>query len=170
MRHGRRIKRLSRTSEHYEATLAGMARNMIQHGRIRTTLTKAKLAQPYVDRLITLGKDGSVHARRRAFRLLQDRDMIKELFSEIAPRFQDCRGGYTRILKLGYRHGDGAKEALFELARLPIEPSKPAPKAKAEPAPESVAAGKAEAAPAEENRQKPKRFLEGLRERFRPKK
>jgi len=167
MRHASRVKRLSRTSEHYEATLNNMARNLVQHGRILTTLAKAKQAQPFMERLITLGKDGSVHARRQAVRWLKDRDTVKQLFSDIAPRFQECAGGYTRILKLGYRRGDGAAEALLELTRLPVESPKTPPKTKPH-----AAARPPEATPPSQSAQephKPKRFLEGLRELFRVK-
>jgi large subunit ribosomal protein L17 len=151
-----------------------MARNVLQHGRIRTTVAKAKEAQRLIDRLVGLGKEGSVHSRRRAYRVLKDRDLVKRLFAEVSPRFLDCQGGYTRVLKLGHRNGDGAATALLELTRLPAGPPKapPKPKAKAEPAPAAKTPAvphapkpKAEAAP-----EKPKPFLEGLRRFFRPQK
>jgi len=169
MRHARRKFQFSRTSEHGQAMLAMMARNLLRHGRIHTTPAKAKAARRVVDRLITLGKEGSIHSRRQAYRLLQDRELVKRLFAEIAPRFLDCHGGYTRVLKLdAYRHGDGAPTAVLELTRLPAEPPKPSltkpSKPQAPPTAPEPKAPKAEAAP------KPKRFLEGLRGLFGKKK
>lgn len=160
MRHARRELRLGRTSEHSQATLDNLARNLLRHGRIRTTVAKAKVSRRVVDRLITLGKDGSVHARRQAYRILQDRGLVKRLFADIAPRFLDCQGGYTRVLKLdGARHGDGAQTAILELTRLPAPTAVGARKAKpaepARPAPEQP---------------KPKGFLDGLRGLFGKKK
>ena len=172
MRHATRVARLSRTSEHREATLANMARNIIRHGRIRTTLAKGKEARRVIDRLITLGKEGSVHSRRRAYRLLQDRALVKRLFAELAPQYLGCQGGYTRLLRLSLRPGDGAQVALLELTRLPVEMQPTAPKAKAQPASQSKtpSAPKAAAEEADASKKKPKGFFEGLRERFRPKK
>jgi len=170
MRHARRVSRLSRTSEHRQATLDAMARAIIQHGRIRTTLVKGKEARRVIDRLVTLGKEGSVHSRRRAFQVLQDRELVKRLFAEVAPRYLDVQGGYTRLLRLGNRPGDGAQTALLELTRLPVE-SSPAPakaKAKAAPAPKEGAEESAARVP-EEGEQKPKKFFEGLRELFKKK-
>ena len=147
-----------------------MAQAIVEHGRIRTTVVKGKEAKRVIDRLVTLGKEGSVHSRRRAFQVLQNRDLVKRLFAEIAPRFLDVQGGYTRLLRLGNRPGDGAETALLELTRLPVEAA-PAPtktKAKAAPAPKEGAeapTGK----DAEEGEQKPKKFFEGLRELFKKK-
>lgn len=171
MRHARRSRRLSRPSEPRRALLTITARNLLQHGRIHTTVAKAKETQRLVDRLISFGKEGSVHSRRQAYRLLQDHSLVKRLFAEIAPRFLDCQGGYTRVLKLSPRMGDGALKALLELTRLPVKtPTVPPKTAKAKhptPAQEPVTpkAPQEEAAAA-----KPKRFFEGLRELFRPKK
>jgi large subunit ribosomal protein L17 len=134
-------------------------------------LQKAKRAQPLIERLISLGKDGSVHARRRAFRHLQDRDLVKKLFAEIAPRFIETNGGYTRILKLSNRLGDGAQLALLELTKLPVEKPKTPPKSKKEvqETPSEQVQEKA-AKSEEEGVQKPKKFFEGIRGLFRPKK
>ena len=174
MRHGRNnVNRLSRRSEHGKAMLDNTARNVIVHGRIRTTLAKAKATQRVVDRLITLGKEGSIHSRRRAFRVLQDRTLVKQLFGDIAPRFVDVRGGYTRVLRLAIRQGDGAQTALLELTRLPVEePAKPAKasKAKAEPAKPAEPEAAPSAAEQEAGGEKPKKFFEGLRELFKTKK
>ncbi len=168
MRHARGGNRLSRRSEHRQQTLDSMAQNIIIHGRIRTTVTKGKEAKRVIDKLITLGKEGSVHSRRQAFRTLQDRDLVKRLFAEIAPRFIDVQGGYTRLLRLGPRLGDGAERALLELTRLPAEEPRPATKAKvkAEAAPSKAT----EDAAKEEGEQKPKKFFEGIRELFNKKK
>ena len=171
MRHARRTRRLSRPSEARAALLANTARNLLQHGRIRTTVAKAKETQRVVERLISFGKEGSVHSRRQAYRILRDRTLVKQLFAEIAPRFLDCQGGYTRVFKLAPRVGDGATQALLEFTRLPVELPKAPPKAKApkaqQPKPQEPAAPKA---PTEEAQPpKPKRLFEGLREFFRPK-
>lgn len=95
--------------------LSGLAADLFREERIRTTETKAKRLRPVAERLITLGKDGSVHARRRALSVVEDRDIVHKLFAEIAPRYVSRNGGYTRILKLGTRQGDGASMALIEL-------------------------------------------------------
>lgn len=95
--------------------LGGLAAALIREERIRTTEAKAKRLVPVADRLITLGKNGSVHARRQALRLITDRDIVHKLFDEIAPRFTERNGGYTRILKLGPRKGDAAPMAIVEL-------------------------------------------------------
>lgn len=152
--------------------LANMARNLLRHGRIQTTVAKAKVSRRVVDRLITLGKEGSIHARRQAFRILQDRGLVKQLFADVAPRFLDCQGGYTRVLKLdGARRGDGAQTAVLELTRLPTAAPKAPPKRQAKPAPApEPKAPKAAAEPSAEEAPKPKRFLEGLRGLFGPKK
>jgi large subunit ribosomal protein L17 len=171
MRHGRRNSRLSRRSEHREATLDAMAQAVIKHGRIRTTFVKGREAKRVVEKLVTLGKEGSVFSRRRAFRVLQDRDLVKRLFAEIAPRFIDVQGGYTRLLRMPLpRRGDGAMLALLELTRLPVE-EPPAPraakgKAAQAPAPESAEAKEPQKA---EEGEKPKKFFDALRERFKKK-
>ena len=167
MRHARGGNRLSRTSEHRDALLSNMARSLLEHGRIRTTLAKAKESRHVVERLIGLGKEGSVHSRRRAYRILKDRKLVKQLFADIAPRFLDCQGGYTRILKLSERLGDCAPVALLELTRLPVET--PSQKAKGTAAvtqapPPSTTPPK----PAAEKPEKPKRFFEGLKKLLRP--
>lgn len=171
MRHARRTVRLSRSSAQRRALLNSLARHLLQHGRIRTTVAKAKETKRVVDRLISLGKEGSVHSRRRAYRLLQNRQLVKRLFGEVAPQFLDCPGGYTRLLRLSPRAGDGAPQALLELTRLPVTTPPTAPRAKAKGA-VSPATAPARRAPekGEEAGQKPKGFFEGLRERFRRKK
>ena len=161
MRHARHRVRLSRTSSHQRAMLSNMARNVVQHGRVRTTEAKAKQARRLVDRLITWGKDGSIHARREAFRILKDRELVKRLFAVVAPEFVTVHGGYTRVMKLGPRNGDGASLALLELTHRPAETPKVAVVAKAERVPTPTPSAAPEAP------KKPKRFFEGLRTLFR---
>lgn len=172
MRHGKVLNRLSRPTEARKALVAHMAKNVLRHGKVRTTLTKAKQCQRVIDRLISVGKDGSVHARRQAYRLLQDRELVKHLFADVAPRFLDCQGGYTRVLKLSPRLGDGAPEAMLELTRLPVQAVKaqPSKKTTTQTAPPPTAAQTPKQEPAEEEGKKPKRFFEGLREWFQAKK
>jgi len=115
MRHRRKVRKLGRTASHRRATLRNMATALINHHQIKTTLGKAKAARSYVEKLISTGKKDSVHARRQAFRLLQNRTLVRKLFDEIAPSFSDRNGGYTRVVKLGPRIGDGAEMAVLQL-------------------------------------------------------
>ncbi len=115
MRHRHKVKKLGRTASHRRATLRNIASALIEHHQIRTTLAKAKAAQRYVDHLITYGKQNTVHARRLAFRLLQDHQLVKILFDDIAPAYNERNGGYTRVIKLGMRPGDGAQLAILQL-------------------------------------------------------
>jgi large subunit ribosomal protein L17 len=117
VRHRNKGKRLSRTSTHRRALLRNMATSLFRHGRIETTTAKAKELRPYAERLITLARRGDVHARRIAGRKIQDRDVLGKLFDDIAPRYAERPGGYTRILKLGTRKGDAAEMSLIELVR-----------------------------------------------------
>jgi large subunit ribosomal protein L17 len=115
MRHRAKGRQLSRTSEHKKALLRNMAASLFKHERIVTTQAKAKELRPYAERLITLARRGDLHARRLVERKIQDREILKRLFAEIGPRFAARPGGYTRILKLGHRPGDGADTARIEL-------------------------------------------------------
>jgi len=115
MRHGRKGYKLSRTHAHRKATLAALSNALIEHKRIRTTLTKAKALRIYVEPLITRSKNDTTHNRRQVFRYLQDKESIKELFGEIAERVAERPGGYTRVVRLGQRSGDGAEMAIIEL-------------------------------------------------------
>ena len=169
MRHARGGNRLSRTSEHRDALLSNMAGSLLEHGRIRTTLAKAKESRHVVERLISLGKEGSVHSRRRAYRILKDRALVKRLFADIAPRFLDCRGGYARIVKLSERPGDCATVALLELTRLPVATPKRTVKAAAKETPASPAASTAQPKSVAEQPEKPKGFFEGLKKLLHPK-
>ena len=115
MRHSGGYRHLNRTSEHRKAMFANMAGSLIEHEQIRTTLPKAKELRSVVDKLITLGKRGDLHARRSAAaRLKQDRH-VEKLFDVLGPRYQDRNGGYTRVLKAGFRYGDSAPMAVIEL-------------------------------------------------------
>jgi large subunit ribosomal protein L17 len=115
MKHRIKGKKLNRTSSHRKALFKNMAQAIIKHEQIVTTLPKAKTMKPIVDKLITLGKKGSLHARRQAFSKLRDEDMVAKLFGILAPRYADRNGGYTRVLKAGYRYGDAAAMAVIEL-------------------------------------------------------
>ena len=127
MRHQKSGRKLGRVSEHRRALFRNQLRSLVIHERIVTTLPKAKELRPIAERIVTLAKDReSVHARRLAGRWIEDRSLIKRLFVEIAPRFADRPGGYTRIVKLGPRRGDGAELAILEFVdyRLPDAPKK----------------------------------------------
>ena len=115
MRHGVSGRKLNRTSSHRLAMLSNMAQALIKHEQIKTTLPKAKELAPVIDRLITLGKDGTLHARRQALRLLKDRAITAKLFDALAERYALRHGGYTRVLKAGIRYGDAAPMAIIEL-------------------------------------------------------
>jgi len=115
MRHQAKGRQLSRTASHRRALLSNMATSLFLHGRVDTTEAKAKELRPYAERLITLARRGDLHARRMAGRRIRQRDALTRLFAEIGPRFAARPGGYTRILKLGHRPGDGADVARIEL-------------------------------------------------------
>jgi large subunit ribosomal protein L17 len=115
VRHRKKGRQLSRTRSHREATLRNLATSLFRHERIETTTAKAKELRPYAERLITLARRGDVHARRLASRRIHDREVLGKLFDDIAPRYQERPGGYTRILKLGSRKGDAAEMSLIEL-------------------------------------------------------
>ncbi|MGH2771630.1 MAG: 50S ribosomal protein L17, partial [Actinomycetota bacterium] len=106
--------RLGSGPQHQKLMLGSLASALIQHERIRTTETKAKRLVPVADRLVTLGKSGSVHARRRALSIIEDRAVVHKLFAEIAPRYAERSGGYTRVVRLGPRQGDAAPMAIIE--------------------------------------------------------
>ena len=114
MRHKRATSKLGRTSKHKESLIANLTVGLIQHNRITTTLAKAKVMRPFAEKLVTLGKGGSLHNRRLAVAKIGDRSAVKKLFSDISPRFKDRQGGYTRIVKLGFRKTDAAEMALIE--------------------------------------------------------
>jgi large subunit ribosomal protein L17 len=115
MRHGNAHRKLNRTQSHRKAMFANMAASLIRHEQIVTTLPKAKDLRPIVEKLITLGKKGDQGARRLAISRLRDEDMVKKLFDDLAPRYKARAGGYTRVLKAGFRYGDSAPLAVIEL-------------------------------------------------------
>src|SRR5947208_12393563 len=151
MRHQKKTVRLGRKAEHRKALLANQVCNLIEHQRIKTTLAKAKAVRPVAEQMVTLRKNGSIHARRTAFSTLRHKDSVKKLFDEIAPRSTERNGGYTRIVQLGQRKSDSASMAFIEWvdAAQAIEEKepkeKPAKKQKeAAPPPKEAAAPKAE--------------------------
>ncbi len=115
MRHARSGKKLGRDSAHRKALYSNLAGALIEHGRIKTTVTKAKAVKPIAEQMITLGRRGDLHARRQATAFLRSRDVVHKLFAEVAPRFKDRPGGYARIIKIGPRPGDAAEMVYLEL-------------------------------------------------------
>jgi large subunit ribosomal protein L17 len=114
MRHQNSGRKLNRTSSHRKALFRNLVLSLIRHERIRTTDAKAKELRRFADRMVTLGKRGDLSARRRAFDFIRSRDAVKKLFDEIAPRFKDRPGGYTRVIKFGFRRGDAAPLSVIE--------------------------------------------------------
>lgn len=114
MRHANSGRKLNRTSSHRKAMFANMVNALIKHEQIKTTLPKAKDLRPIAEKIITLGKSGTLHDRRRAFAMLRDNDMVTKLFSVLAERYKGRSGGYTRVLKAGFRYGDSAPMAIIE--------------------------------------------------------
>jgi len=115
MRHGMAHRKFNRTRGHRRALLANMAASLLKHEQIKTTLPKAKELRPVAEKLITLGKRGDLHARRQAFAVLRDDKVVAKLFSTLADRYKSRPGGYTRVLKAGFRYGDAAPMAVIEL-------------------------------------------------------
>ena len=136
MRHGMSGRKLNRTSQHRRAMFANMANALLKHEQITTTLPKAKDLRPIAEKLITLGKRGDLHARRQAYSQLRDDTIVAKLFGALAERYKTRAGGYTRVLKAGFRHGDAAAMAIIELVdRDPAakgQDSGPKPEAAAE--------------------------------------
>ncbi|KKB12862.1 50S ribosomal protein L17 [Devosia geojensis] len=114
MRHATRGRKLSRTASHRKAMFANMSAALIKHEQIVTTLPKAKDLRPIVEKLVTLGKRGDLHARRQAIAQIRDEDQVKKLFEVLGPRYADRQGGYLRIMKAGFRYGDNAPMAVIE--------------------------------------------------------
>jgi large subunit ribosomal protein L17 len=181
MRHQKKTIKLGRTAEHRKALLANQVCSLIEHQRIKTTLAKAKAVRPLAERMVTLGKNGSIHARRTALATLRQKNAVKKLFDDIAPRSAERNGGYTRIVKIGQRKSDSAPMAFIEwVDTAEVVEEKPAEKKKAkrketEPKPQKAepeaAAPKEEEpaveeekraetpAPAEEPKQKKRRWF-----------
>lgn len=114
MRHGKVHRKLNRTAEHRKAMFANMCASLIKHEQIVTTLPKAKDLRPVVEKLVTLGKRGDLHARRQAIAQIKDVALVRKLFDVLGPRYKDRNGGYTRVLKAGFRYGDNAAMAVIE--------------------------------------------------------
>jgi large subunit ribosomal protein L17 len=147
MRHQKKTVKLGRTAEHRKALLANQVCSLIEHSRIKTTLAKAKAVRPFAEKMVTLGKSGTLHDRRNAIAYLHQTGAVKKLFEEIAPRSAERAGGYTRIIKLGPRMSDSAPMAYIEWVdsavvadELAPKTVKPAAKTKAAPAPEAESA------------------------------
>jgi large subunit ribosomal protein L17 len=175
MRHQKKTVKLGRTAEHRKALLANQVCSLIEHERIKTTLAKAKAVRPLAEKMVTLGKNGSLHARRTAFAVLRQKNAVKKLFDNIAPRSTSRNGGYTRIIRLGQRKSDSASIAFIEWVdavvavedKEPKESKEKAPKTKkvaapaakesAPPQTETPPTAKEEAAPAPAEETKPKK-------------
>jgi large subunit ribosomal protein L17 len=142
MRHLKRTAKLGRTGQHRNAMLANLVCSLIKHKRVTTSLAKAKAARSVAEKMVTLGKHGTLHDRRLAVARLHQEDAVKILFTEIAPAQKERRGGYSRIVKLGQRQGDAGHLAILEWVDMPLPESEPA---EAKPAQEAKSA---EAAPA----------------------
>jgi len=121
MRHGMNGRKLNRTSSHRRAMFANMATALIKHEQIETTLPKAKDLRPIVEKLVTLGKRGGLHARRQVLSYLGDRDQTEKLFATLGPRYASRKGGYLRVLKAGHRYGDAAPMAVIEFVDRDVE-------------------------------------------------
>jgi large subunit ribosomal protein L17 len=121
VRHRRAGKKLGRDASHRKALYSNLTGALIEHGRIETTVTKAKAVRPIAEQMITLGRRGDVHARRQATAFLRSQDVVHKLFSEVAPRFRERAGGYSRIVRLGPRLGDSAEMAYLELVDFSAE-------------------------------------------------
>jgi len=121
MRHGNTNRKLNRTSAHRKAMFANMSASLIKHEQIVTTLPKAKELRPIVEKLITLGKRGDLHARRQAIAQMRDETQVQKLFATVGPRYKDRHGGYIRILKAGFRYGDNAPLAVIELVDRDVD-------------------------------------------------
>ncbi len=120
MRHQRTGKKLGRDSAHRRALYANLTSELIEHERIKTTVTKAKAVKPIAEQMITLGRRGDIHARRQAVAFLRSKDIVHKLFAELGPRFADRPGGYARIVRLGPRPGDAAEMVYLELVDTPL--------------------------------------------------
>ena len=121
MYHGRAKRRFNRTAEHRKAMFANMCQNLIKHEQIATTLPKAKDLRPVVEKLVTLGKRGDLHARRQAIAQIKDVALVKKLFDVLGPRYKSRNGGYTRIMKAGFRYGDNAPMAVIEFVDRDVD-------------------------------------------------
>jgi len=168
MRHRKKRNKLNRSRAHTKATLASLANSVIKNESITTTITKAKKTKPVVDKLITLGKKGDLHSRRIASKIVQDKEILKILFDQVASRFKKRNGGYTRVIRKGQRAGDDATMAILELVNKKGKVTK---KKTEKPSKKTITKEKKkeEKVPEEERREK-KGFVGGLRDLFKKKK
>jgi len=157
---GHRIagRKLSRHTQHRKLMFRNMLVSLLQHERIKTTLAKGKELRGWVDKIISLGKKGTIHARRQAFAILRDKGIVKKLFDEIAPKLKDREGGYTRIYKMGWRQGDGAPLSLVEL--VSFSPAKEKKKSTVEKAKEVLEKVTPKRKPKEEKKEKKEKKVE----------
>ncbi|WP_306120255.1 MULTISPECIES: 50S ribosomal protein L17 [unclassified Roseitalea] len=132
MRHRKQGRKLNRTSSHRKAMFANMAASLIEHEQIVTTLPKAKELRPIVEKLVTLGKRGDLHARRQVIAQIQDEAQTRKLFDTLATRYADRNGGYTRIMRAGFRHGDSAPMAVIEFVERDVDARGAADRARVE--------------------------------------
>lgn len=151
MRHQKKTVKLGRSQAHRDSLLSNQVCSLIEHRRIKTTLAKAKATKPLAERMVTLGKKGDLHARRTALSYLKHKDVVKKLFTEIAPAAADRKGGYTRIVKLGARLSDSAPMAYLEWVDYAPEVKKEEPAA-VKPAKAEKPAAKKKAAPKKEKK------------------
>lgn len=147
MRHQKKTLKLGRTAEHRKALLANQVCSLIEHQRIKTTLAKAKAVRPLAEKMVTLGKKGSLHARRTALAVLRQKGAVKKLFEDIAPRSASRNGGYTRIVKLGARKSDSAPVAFIEWVDSPLVVDEPVAEEKGKKRKGAKPAAEAEAKP-----------------------
>lgn len=158
MRHNRDEKRFDRRPGHLKSMLSNMTNDLVVFGRIKTTTPKAKALRRYAERMITLGKDGTLAARRRAMAFMRSKEAVTKLFDVVAPQYKERNGGYTRILKLGVRPGDNAAMAFIELvegaSKTPVEEKPKAKKAAAKPRAKAPAKKASTTAPAKEKAKK----------------
>ena len=162
---GHRIagRKLSRHTQHRKLMFRNMLVSLLQHERIKTTLAKGKELRGWVDKIISLGKKGTIHARRQAFAILRDKGIVKKLFDEIAPKLKDREGGYTRIYKMGWRQGDGAPLSLVEL--VSFSPAKEKKKSTVEKAKEVLEKVTPKRKPKEEKKEKKEKKVEKKKEK-----
>ena len=138
MRHQRSGRKLGRDASHRKALYANLTGALIEHGRIKTTVAKAKEVRPIAEQMITLGRRGGVHSRRQALKFLRSQDVVHKLFSDVGPRFKDREGGYSRIVRIGPRLGDAAEMAYLELVDFTPEAPRPRRRRVEEPVEEPV--------------------------------
>jgi len=115
MRHRKKVAKLGREADHRKAMLRNLVTDLLKHERVTTTLAKAKAVRPFAERMVTLGKRDTLHARRHAARFIRDKDVVRKVFNDLAPRYAERPGGYTRIMKLDTRAGDRAQMAIIEM-------------------------------------------------------